>query len=552
MESIATKPIPVRRLAKLLDSGIFAVPELQREFVWSARRACDLLDSITRNYPIGTIMIWKTDGRNENQLRAKLHILPPYNDSNDDIYFLIDGQQRLSVLWNVLRGQPATVMNADGREVDFGAIYFNALAKHGERRFIYRKRLGGELSRSAVPVVDMLSSSWHVRLPRLGKRTRRAVDACRRSIRDYRVFLTFCETNSLPEVRETFIRINALGMRVGTADRAFARATRFDMRGHVRDVQVRLKQGFDGIKRTTILQTIALALGHKDLGERGIDAMITRLERDPAERQAFHKLWPPLREAFGRAVDFAVAELGVPNFDFLPSEPMMAVLSLFFFHNGNARPSRAAKRRLRQWFWCTAVGARYTGRGYRPNILADAGFVQRLAETPKAQGSYAVSVPRHILKTIDYRRPGPLSNAFLCLLRLNVPRYLEDGAPVPSVEISSRSNRHDKHHIFPRALLSRHGIAQDRHHCLLNICYLVARENQHIGKTAPRVYLRDVPRNGHARRAAMQSHMIPNTRDSGVWDRSVKRGFKNFLLERTHLLVRRFEEEAGTRLFEKD
>jgi uncharacterized protein with ParB-like and HNH nuclease domain len=106
----------------LIESGVFAVPELQREFVWSARKACDLLDSIYRNYPIGTVLVWKTSRRNEGELRKQLHILPPFNPANRDIYFLIDGQQRLSVLWHFLQGVAASVTNARGKVVNFGSV----------------------------------------------------------------------------------------------------------------------------------------------------------------------------------------------------------------------------------------------------------------------------------------------------------------------------------------------------------------------------------------------------------------------------------------------
>jgi uncharacterized protein with ParB-like and HNH nuclease domain len=55
-----TSTYRLKKLHALIERGIFAVPELQREFVWSARKACDLLDSIYSNYPIGTVLVWKT------------------------------------------------------------------------------------------------------------------------------------------------------------------------------------------------------------------------------------------------------------------------------------------------------------------------------------------------------------------------------------------------------------------------------------------------------------------------------------------------------------
>lgn len=347
------------------------------------------------------------------------------------------------------------------------------------------------------------------------------------------------------------MRINSLGMRIGAADRAFARAAKFNMRGLVREVKARLTNGFDRIKSETILQAMALAMGGHDVGERAIDAMVSKINRDERERARFDRLWPTLREAFAVATDYIVHELGVPNFGFLPSEPMLVTLALYFYHNGNVRPSRAAKRRLQKWFWGTAVGARYTGRGHRPNILADADFAERLASSPKAHGAFDVRVPVYMLRSTEYGRPGPLSNAFFCLLRLHQPRYLEDGSRIPLGEIAARGNRSDKHHIFPRGLLSRHGIPPDRYNSILNICYLVARENQSVGQRAPRHYFEDVPRSKRARMMVLRSHLIPAGDGRGIWDSSIKRGFKAFLDDRSRLLVRAFQRQAGMRLFER-
>ncbi|HEY7338530.1 MAG TPA: DUF262 domain-containing protein [Bryobacteraceae bacterium] len=479
-------------MKNLIERGKFAIPELQREFVWNARKACDLIDSVYREYPIGTILIWKTDRRNENQLRKQFHILPHFNPANREIYFLVDGQQRLSVLWHLLRGEASSVMNADGKNVNFKSVYFNPSAANGDRPFVYRERVAGETTTALVPVVDLLSSGWRRRLHGHGVRAIKRMEDCRKRILDYKAILVFCETNDRAEVRDTFIRINALGMRIGAADTAFARASKLDMRGLVRDIQTRLEHGFDRVQRTTILQTFALALGVQDRGGRAIDSLNKKLERDD-ERARFERAFPALREAIASACDYFVHDLEVPNFDFLPSEPMLMMLALYFFHKGNGRPSRAAKGRISQWFWATAVGARYTGRGYRPNLRADAEFMERLARNPRAHASWKVRVRIQSLCNTEYGRPGPISNAFFCLLRSQKPRYLEDGTPIPRGETSSRKNGSDKHHIFPRALAAQNGIAPERFNSILNICYLVARDNRSIGQRAPRKYFEDVP-----------------------------------------------------------
>jgi len=551
MDRIYTTTYRLKKLRNLIESGIFAVPELQREFVWNARKACELLDSIYRNYPIGTVLVWKTIRRNEGELRKQLHILPHFNPANRHIYFLIDGQQRLSVLWHLLRGQAVSITNALHQELRFGSIYFNPYANDGEVAFVYRTRLAGELSAQLVSVVDILSSGWRRRVRGHRIRATRRIEELRRHLLNYEVFFIFCETNELSQVRETFVRINSLGMRIGAADRAFARASKFDMRGRVREAQSQLKNGFEQVSRENILQTAALALGARDLGERAINSMVSRILRESDFRARFDRSWPVLREALGKAADFLVHDLGVPNFDFLPYEPMLGTVALFFFHNRNVRPSTAAKRRLQSWFWSTAVGSRYTGRGFRPNVLADANFVKGLSAGSRAQIKGRVVVPLYTLTRTEYGRPGPISNAFFCLLRRQKPRYLEDGSEIPLGEISSRSNRSDKHHIFPRGLLSRQGIGPERYNSILNICFLVARENQSIGQSAPRHYFNEVPRSNRARRLALRSHLIPDEDGEGIWDRSVKRGFKTFLNDRAKRIAKEFEREAGMRLFER-
>jgi uncharacterized protein with ParB-like and HNH nuclease domain len=66
--------------------------------VWNGTRAAALLDSIFPGMPIGSILVWETKSRSYDLLRQNLNILPPFDTSNRKGWFLIDGQQRLSVI----------------------------------------------------------------------------------------------------------------------------------------------------------------------------------------------------------------------------------------------------------------------------------------------------------------------------------------------------------------------------------------------------------------------------------------------------------------------
>ena len=51
----------VGHLVDMIERGELRLPELQRRYLWPATRVRDLLDSLYRGYPSGTILVWETD-----------------------------------------------------------------------------------------------------------------------------------------------------------------------------------------------------------------------------------------------------------------------------------------------------------------------------------------------------------------------------------------------------------------------------------------------------------------------------------------------------------
>jgi Protein of unknown function DUF262 len=53
--------VTVSRLADRVLAGEILLPKYQRAFVWSSQQILDLLDSVVRNYPIGSLLLWETE-----------------------------------------------------------------------------------------------------------------------------------------------------------------------------------------------------------------------------------------------------------------------------------------------------------------------------------------------------------------------------------------------------------------------------------------------------------------------------------------------------------
>ena len=95
------------------------LPEFQREYVWSKEQAKQLLVSLIKEYPVGGVLIWKTDSppelKNINE--------PP--DKLGTVIVLLDGQQLLTTLHMLLTGEVPAFCSETEIENDPRDLYFN-------------------------------------------------------------------------------------------------------------------------------------------------------------------------------------------------------------------------------------------------------------------------------------------------------------------------------------------------------------------------------------------------------------------------------------------
>lgn len=92
------------------EDGGFWLPNIQRPFVWSEDQICRLFDSILREYPISTLLIWKTTSKIRHRKfidnwHSDLRLSDFYESENElKKCLVLDGQQRLQSLYIGLKG----------------------------------------------------------------------------------------------------------------------------------------------------------------------------------------------------------------------------------------------------------------------------------------------------------------------------------------------------------------------------------------------------------------------------------------------------------------
>lgn len=97
----------VSELVAKIERGELQLPEMQRRYVWTSTKVRDLLDSLYRGYPSGVILTWQP----AEHVETREFAIQTSGELGAASLLLLDGQQRLTSLSAVLRGEPLIVKN---------------------------------------------------------------------------------------------------------------------------------------------------------------------------------------------------------------------------------------------------------------------------------------------------------------------------------------------------------------------------------------------------------------------------------------------------------
>jgi uncharacterized protein with ParB-like and HNH nuclease domain len=104
------RDVSVGVLVEKLKSGELRLPELQRPYVWTAVQVRDLMDSLYRWYPAGSILAWNSPRETPQRDAA---VAQQERHAEGEQLLLLDGQQRLTSLAAVIKGEPVRVRHRE-------------------------------------------------------------------------------------------------------------------------------------------------------------------------------------------------------------------------------------------------------------------------------------------------------------------------------------------------------------------------------------------------------------------------------------------------------
>src|SRR3954470_11499454 len=89
-----------------VDAGTVLLPEFQRGYVWNRDQVRGLMRSLYRGYPVGGLLMWETEA-DTGAVRGTVSATGGVKQ------LLLDGQQRITSLYGVMRGKPPAFFEGD-------------------------------------------------------------------------------------------------------------------------------------------------------------------------------------------------------------------------------------------------------------------------------------------------------------------------------------------------------------------------------------------------------------------------------------------------------
>jgi hypothetical protein len=529
-ERIKVEPQSFGTIISSMAQGTYRIPRFQRIFVWERSRIQSLLDSMYKEYPIGTIFLWKAPARYNHMLRYVDYLQQPPVDDNQPYTFILDGQQRLTSLYVTVNG-----LRIQGE--DYGKIVADLANEEEDKNFQYRKSDNNRW----IAVRDLLKENMFDLYDNLSPEYRQRFQDIRQRLISYPFSVVTVSDMDLEDAIEIFERINQQSKRLTRYDliAATVLTDEFDLRERSQqDIIQPLKSTFGTIPETSVPQALALNV-------TGSTEHSTQMGLESVQVQ---QVWKRTVECIKIAVDYLQANLGVKRSDFIPYNAMIPVLAYYFFHSGkNSIQSDLHRTQLEKWFWRTAFAERYSGAS-QTRMTEDAERIRKLVDNDMPFDFDLMPVPldkRTLIQANMRNTTSAIRNGILCLLNIRRPLHFVNGSEIViSGEHFSKFTRAERHHIFPVKFLSDQGIASRNVHSIPNFCFISAELNNQIADRKPSDYMNELWQlhedSGNFEKI-MNTHLIPYDDSSGLWTDD----YRVFIDKRAQMLIDEIRRLCG-------
>jgi hypothetical protein len=508
-----------------IDLGSIGLPKFQRGYVWNRHQVRNLMYSLYRKFPIGSLIVWKT-ASDKAQSRGE--------EKQDGGYIglLLDGQQRVTSLYGIIKGKSPNFF--DGNPTSFTGLYFN---------------LDDEVFEFYIPLKMKDNPVWvnvtELMIRGIGEYTKRLmkIENLKLDIEEYINRLNAIvsikhidlhieeisgEDKTVDTVVEIFNKVNEGGTKLSKGDLALAKICASWPEG--RDEMV---------KRLNIWKKAGFYF-NLDWLLRCMNAFIT------GESLFLHlkdKKTPEIKEGLietekiiNYLLNLISSRLGLDHDRVLGSLYSFPLMVSYIKAQEGSISDYKEQDKLLYWYIHTLLWGRYSNS-------TESTLSQDLSIVNKSDGGLDSLVNQMKKKRADLNvRPqdfegwsqGTRFYPFLYMLT-RVWHAKDWGSGIElSNHLLGNNNTLELHHIFPKSLLYKHGYTREKVNAIANFTFLTKETNRKVSDRDPGEYFEEILNN---QPGVLESHWIPM--DRNLWK---VENYLSFLAARRELLAKAANE----------
>ena len=517
-----------------VDNESLALPVFQRGYVWKRRQVKDLMTSLYQGYPIGSLLTWTTRAervqvRGNDQTRAA-----------GAIELLLDGQQRVTSLYGLVRGKPPNFFEGDAKA--FTELYFD-LEDEDFDFFAPVRMRNNPLWVSVTQLFDSSSIDWLNQLSnnpayseKLATYLQRGGKVQQIKDKDLHIEPITGEDKTTDRVVDIFNKVNSGGTKLSKGDLALAR-----IGAHWPEVRTEMRQ------RLNKWRTVGFGPNGANL-----DWLLRCMNAVVNENSEFERLVPEengierIQDALQRteyAIDYLLeamrSHLYMDTDRVYNSKASFPVMVKYLVDNGGRLTDQANLARMLHWYISIAIWGRFSGP-VETVINQDLTAIKAadpvnalLRNLRQSQGERNVTQENFDL---NYTRARFYPLLYI-MSRIRDARDWGTGNRLRHHALGDHTKL-ELHHIFPRAYLRRHGVPAKDINNLGNIAFQTRETNHAIGARSPAEYMPEVASNWQG---ALESQWIPT--DPELWE---VENYHRFLDARRRLLADTANEMLAT------
>lgn len=512
----------------------YQIPTFQREVVWEKENVKKLWDSIYKFYPLGSILIWKTDIQLQNHREIGGHIINDDDFNRVEYQYILDGQQRTTSLLTSIYGG-----RIEGKKDFDPALYFDLTVmdidetddESYKRRFLFWDEIDDNNGRIKANTQRKLKfeQGLIVKLKKIrehfGDVERSLVNNPNEDYKDYdnpirvqlrkikevldsyRISLIELKGIQVSEVCQIFERINQSGKPLDIFDIVVAKTFRptnstvkgFYLRELVNDFRAINQSNYMQIDDLTYLQILSVII-NKEIKNSGV-LNITDKYLNNIRAEQVENIWEKAKLSILKTFDFFENHLRIKGPQLIPFRYFYMTLAFYFYEN-----KKPDYNFINKYFWYYSF--------HNDDLLSNTTQLWRHIDfLEKQKSGESVEFDRFLidknsLRSSSYSSKGRLSRAILSLYASRDPRDWENtNRSVLSDVYYILTDKPNLHHIFPINYINNNkGRNRYDSNSLMNIAYLTQITNLHISDKNPLEYIREYNKEGFNN--VLHSHYI--------------------------------------------